>query len=110
MSNDLKNKTCEPCEKGQEPLKGQALKDLTKQIANDWRVVDEHHLKKTYEFDDFRQALDFTNRIGEVAEDQGHHPDIYLTWGKVEVKVWTHKAGGLTENDFIFAAKADDVL
>jgi 4a-hydroxytetrahydrobiopterin dehydratase len=62
------------------------------------------------EFDDFKQALDFTNRVGEVAESEGHHPDIYLTWGKVELKVWTHKIDGLTESDFIFAAKADQAL
>jgi 4a-hydroxytetrahydrobiopterin dehydratase len=107
MTDKLTDKKCKPCEGGVDPLKGDALTGLAKQISNDWNIVDEHHLEKTYEFDDFKQALDFTNRVGEVAENEGHHPDIYLTWGKVELKVWTHKIDGLTESDFIFAAKAD---
>lgn len=110
MTEKLTEKKCKPCEEGAQPLKGDALTDLAKQISKDWNIVDEHHLIKSYDFDDFRQALEFTNRVGEIAEEEGHHPDIYLTWGKVEIKVWTHKAGGLTENDFIFAAKADGVL
>jgi len=109
MGDILTSKKCKPCEEGQEPLKGEALTDLGKQLPKGWAIVDEHHLEKSFEFDDFQQALDFTNRVGEVAESEGHHPDVYLAWGKVELKVWTHKAGGLTENDFIFAAKADDV-
>ena len=60
-----------------------------------------------YKFKNFRQALDFTNRVGELAEEQGHHPDIYLSWGRVKLKIWTHKINGLTESDFIFAAKVD---
>jgi len=109
MSSELAQKKCKPCEEGQDPLKGDALEKLKNQLGNGWEVVDEHHLEKSYEFDDFRQALDFTNRVGEVAEDQGHHPDILLGYGKVELKVWTHKIGGLSESDFIFAAKADEV-
>jgi len=70
-------------------------------------VVDEQHLEKEYRFKDFRTALTFTNRIGELAEAQGHHPDIYLSWGKVRLAIWTHKINGLTESDFILAAKAD---
>ncbi len=72
-----------------------------------WRVVDGHHLEKSYEFPDFRQALDFTNQDGELAEEQNHHPDLFLAWGKVKVSIWTHKIDGLTESDFVFAAKAD---
>lgn len=108
MTEKLADKKCVPCEGGVDPLKGQDLKELAEQISDDWNVVDEHHLVKTYSFDDFKQALDFTNRVGEIAEEQGHHPNICLTWGKVEVKIWTHKVDGLTENDFIFAAKADE--
>jgi 4a-hydroxytetrahydrobiopterin dehydratase len=70
-------------------------------------VVDEHHLHRTFGFSDFRQALSFTNRIGELAEEQGHHPDLCLSWGKVEVSIWTHKIDGLTESDFVLAAKID---
>ena len=110
MSTELANKTCRPCQGDAEPLSGEALEQLQRQLAEGWDVVDEHHLHKTYEFENFRDALDFTNRVGEVAEDQGHHPNICLTWGKVEIRVWTHKIDGLTESDFIFAAKADEAL
>ena len=87
---------------------------LSPPCKNSWvvigRVVDEHHLEKEYGFPDFQTALDFTNRVGEMAEEQGHHPDIYLAWGKVKVTVWTHKIDGLTESDFVFAAKSDQAL
>lgn len=75
-----------------------------------WEVVDGHHLTKTYSFIDFVTALGFVNRVGEVAEQNGHHPDLWLTWGKVRVDVWTHKIDGLTESDFVLAAKCDRVL
>ena len=110
MVSTLAEKKCKPCQGGEDPLKGDALKELQKQLGGDWEVVDEHHLEKTYEFEDFKQALAFTNRVGQVAEKQGHHPDVYLTWGKVELKIWTHKIDGLTESDFVFAAKADNAL
>lgn len=110
MTEALAGKQCKPCRGGESPLKGEDLKKLGDQLSKGWEIVDEHHLRKTYEFDDFRQALDFTNRVGEMAEDQGHHPDIYLGYGNVEIKVWTHKIDGLTESDFIFAAKADQAL
>jgi 4a-hydroxytetrahydrobiopterin dehydratase len=108
MSSTLAGKKCRPCEGGEEPLRGDALSKLHAQLAEGWDVIDEHHLQKSYKFKNFREALDFTNRVGEVAEAEGHHPDIYLSWGKVELKVWTHKIDGLTGSDFIFAAKADE--
>jgi 4a-hydroxytetrahydrobiopterin dehydratase len=92
------------------PLRGAALESLLEQLGNGWQVVREHHLEKEYTFPDFRQALDFTIRLGEVAEAEGHHPDIYLSWGKVRLQIWTHKIDGLTESDFILAAKADRLL
>jgi len=96
---------------GEQPaLKGQEIDALLEQLEKSWKVVDEHHLEKIYQFDNFRQALDFTNRVGEVAEEQGHHPDIFLTYGGVKLEIWTHKIDGLTESDFIFAAKADEAL
>ena len=110
MANKLASKSCTACQGGIPPLKGQELQDMSEQLAGGWLVVDEHHLEKAYTCDDFRQALDFTNRVGEVAEEQNHHPDIYLTYGKVKIQIWTHKIDGLTESDFIFAAKCDDVL
>ncbi len=108
MSSDLAKKTCSACKGGEAPLKGEALDALRDQLGQGWTVVDEHRLEKTYKFADFRQALDFVNRVGEIAEEQGHHPDIGLTYGKVVLQIWTHKVGGLTESDFIFAAKADE--
>ena len=106
--SDLAAKTCIPCQGGVDPLKGSALKDLADQLT-DWSVADEHHLIKTYTFGNFVQALDFTNRVGDLAEEQNHHPDIHLSWGEVRVEIWTHKIDGLTESDFIFAAKCDSV-
>jgi len=108
--SDLATLQCVPCKGGTPPLKGPELDDLLARLGNEWRVVDEHHLEKEFRFKDFRQALDFTIRVGDLAEEQGHHPDIYLAWGKVRVTVWTHKIDGLTESDFIFAAKCDRVL
>ena len=106
----LAQKTCIPCKGGVPPLKGEDLDALQEKLGNDWQINNEHHLEKEYIFADFRQALDFTVKVGEVAENQGHHPDIYLAWGKVKLTIWTHKIDGLTESDFIFAAKADQEL
>lgn len=105
----LAEKHCVPCRGGVPPLTGETLEQLKAQMPG-WQVVDEHHLTKTFAFPDFRTALDFVNRIGAVAEAEGHHPDVYLAWGKVEVKTWTHKIDGLTESDFILAAKIDELL
>ncbi len=106
--SDLASKTCVPCRGGVPPLKGEELRALEKQVDG-WKVVGEHHIVKTFKFPDFRTALDFVNRVGELAEQQGHHPDILLSWGKVEVTTWTHAINGLTESDFILAAKIDQL-
>jgi 4a-hydroxytetrahydrobiopterin dehydratase len=103
---NLAEKHCEPCRGGVPPLKGEALAGMVAQLPG-WNVVAEHHLTKTFTFADFKSALAFVNRVGAVAEAEGHHPDLYLTWGRVEVKTYTHKIDGLTESDFIFAAKCD---
>jgi len=108
--NALAQKECVPCKGGVAPLKGKELAELARQLPTGWRTVKEHHLEKEFQFKDFREALDFTNRVGALAEAQGHHPDIYLTWGKVKLTIWTHKIDGLTESDFIMAAKADALL
>jgi 4a-hydroxytetrahydrobiopterin dehydratase len=108
--SELAAKECIPCRGGVPPLKGKEITDLLAKLGGGWKVVGEHHLEKDYPFKNFREALDFTNRVGEMAEKQGHHPDIYLTWGKVKLTVWTHKIDGLTESDFVFAAKADAAL
>lgn len=105
-SCDLTNKSCVPCAGGVPPLEGEALEALARQVEG-WTVVDGHHLDKTFPFPDFAQALAFTNTIGEIAEAEGHHPDLHLSWGKVRVEIWTHKIDGLTESDFVLAAKID---
>jgi len=89
-------------------LQGQELESLHKQIP-EWQIVNEHHVTRKFTFPDFRKALDFVNRVGELAEQQGHHPDILLTWGRAEVTLWTHKIDGLTESDLIMAAKIDQL-
>ncbi|MBI2319336.1 MAG: 4a-hydroxytetrahydrobiopterin dehydratase [Betaproteobacteria bacterium] len=108
--SDLANKTCVPCMGNVPALRGDEANRLLRQLADGWSIVGDHHLEKKYRFPDFRQALDFVGRIGELAERQGHHPDIHLAWGKVVLTVWTHKIDGLTESDFVFAAKADLAL
>ncbi|MCS7314929.1 MAG: 4a-hydroxytetrahydrobiopterin dehydratase [Bryobacteraceae bacterium] len=93
-----------PCQGGVPPLKGERIAALLTETPG-WRVVDEHHLERVFSFPDFRTALDFVNRVGELAEEEGHHPDLLLSWGRVEVRIWTHKIDGLSESDFILAAK-----
>ena len=104
--SDLAAKTCVPCRGGVPPLRGSELAGLAAQLPG-WKVEGEHHLSRTYSFPDFRQALNFVNRVGEEAEQQGHHPDIFLAWGRVGITLWTHKIDGLTESDFIMAAKIE---
>ena len=106
MTN-LADKECIPCKGGVPPLEGEELERLHRELGNGWELVDGHHLAKSYEFDDFAGALAYTNRVGALAEEVHHHPDIYLTWGKVRLEIWTHKIDGLTESDFVWAAKAD---
>lgn len=107
--SELAKKECMPCKGAVAPLRGREVAELLEVLAAGWRAVDDHHLEKEYRFRDFRAALAFTNRIGELAEAQGHHPDIHLSWGRVRLAIWTHKIDGLTESDFILAAKADQV-
>jgi 4a-hydroxytetrahydrobiopterin dehydratase len=106
--SDLASKTCVPCRGGTPPLKGEELGDLRRQIPG-WEVVEEHHLRRRFRFKNFREALDFVNRVGELAEEQGHHPDVRFGWGYAEVTVYTHKIDGLTESDFILAAKISEL-
>ena len=103
----LSEKECLPCKEGFVPLKGEDLQELFVQLQKGWKVIDEHYLEKEFLFKNFREALTFTNKIGELAESVGHHPDIYLAWGKVKITLWTHKINGLSEADFIFAAKVE---
>jgi 4a-hydroxytetrahydrobiopterin dehydratase len=105
--SDLASRRCVPCKGGVPPLAGRPLEDLLARLGGGWRVVDGHHLAKEYRFKNFVDALAFTNRVGALAEEQQHHPDIHLAWGRVRIEIWTHKIDGLTESDFVLAAKAD---
>lgn len=103
---DLADKTCVPCRGGVPPLAGRELEGLARQVPG-WEVVGEHHLKREFRFTNFREALAFVNRVGTLAEEQGHHPDVSFGWGRAEVVIFTHAINGLTESDFILAAKID---
>ena len=106
--SELAKKHCVPCRGGVPPLRGEPLAALQQNLPS-WKVIEEHHLEKSFLFPDFAKALAFVVRIGAVAEEEGHHPDLGLSWGKVDVKIYTHKIGGLTESDFILAAKIDEL-
>ena len=104
---ELVQKQCIPCRGGIPPLKGDALQALFDQLEKSWEMLDEHHLQKDYAFDSYREAVRFTNLIADLAESEGHHPELLLSFRNVRVSIWTHKIDGMVENDFIFAAKSD---
>jgi 4a-hydroxytetrahydrobiopterin dehydratase len=106
--SDLAQKKCIPCSGGVPRMTAEEIKELHPQVP-DWEAILNHHLRRVFAFDDFAGALEFVNRIGEVAEEEGHHPNITFTWGRVEVEIWTHKIDGLAEADFILAAKIDQL-
>ncbi len=106
----LSAETCVPCRGGVPPLEGEELEQLSLELGRQWQVVEGHHIEKEFQFPDFAEALAFTNRVGEIAEQQGHHPDIHLSWGKVKIEIWTHKIDGLTRSDFVLAAKIEDAV
>lgn len=104
----LADRQCVPCKGGIAPLTGEEIAPLLAQLEG-WSVIDNHHLEKQFKLKNFTEALALVNRVGAIAEEQNHHPDIFLAWGTVGVKIWTHKINGLTESDFVFAAKCDVV-
>jgi 4a-hydroxytetrahydrobiopterin dehydratase len=107
---ELAAQQCIPCRGDVPPLTAAEIEPLHAQLEAGWNVLDGHHLSKTFTFGNFRQALAFVNRVGEMAEDQAHHPDIALAWGRVQIDIWTHKIDGLTASDFIFAARAQTLF
>jgi 4a-hydroxytetrahydrobiopterin dehydratase len=107
MRSSLAAEKCVPCRGGVPPLQGSDLSALQLELGGGWSLIDEHHLEKEFRFRNFAEGLAFTNKVGAIAEAQGHHPDIYLAWGKVRVTIWTHKIDGLTRSDFVLAAKID---
>ncbi len=110
MPSELAQQDCVPCRGGVPPLDSAAIDRLLRQLDGGWKAVGGHHLEKEYSFKNFLEALEFTNRVGAIAEEQRHHPDIHLAWGKVKLTIWTHKIDGLTESDFVLAAKADEAV
>ena len=105
----LSEKDCVPCKGGTPPLTEEESDELSKHIDDDWDVVDNHHLDRIWKFPDFASALEFTVRLGEICEHQDHHADFEVGWGRVRTVVYTHKIDGLTESDFVLAAKFDSV-
>ena len=103
----LADNTCVPCRGGVPPLEAAKAQELLGQLENGWELNSAGHIERMYTFNNFAEALAFVNRLGAVAEAEGHHPDLYLAWGKCKVEIWTHKINGLTESDFFMAAKAD---
>ena len=104
----LTDKNCIPCQGGVPPLTAEEVGNLCPQVP-DWKVDENHHLARSFQFNDFVTALAFVNEVGNVAESEGHHPNIHLTWGQVDISIWTHKIDGLSESDFILAAKIDQL-
>lgn len=105
--SELAKMECVPCKGGIPPMTLEQAAPWLERLGGGWELVDNHHLHKSFRFRDFRQALAFTNQVGELAEQVGHHPDLTLSWGKLGVTIWTHEIGGLSETDFILAAKVD---
>lgn len=108
MSSDLASRRCLPCEGGVPPLAGEELESYARQLP-EWKVVRGHHISRSFSFPDFQSALDFVQQIGQLAEREGHHPELVLRWGMVQVNLWTHKIDGLAEADFVLAAKIEQL-
>ncbi|MDT7042686.1 4a-hydroxytetrahydrobiopterin dehydratase [Candidatus Nitronereus thalassa] len=105
----LADNECVPCRGGVPPVEPAKAQELLRQLEQGWTFNAQGHLEREYAFKNFAEALEFVNKVGAIAEEQGHHPDLHLAWGKCKVEIWTHKIQGLTESDFFFAAKADRV-
>lgn len=110
MNDDLLHKKCVPCEKWMPPIKGDAIKPYLSQLSLEWEVVDDTKIKHVFMFKDFKESMVFVNKIAEIAEAEGHHPDIFISWNKVRITLWTHFIKGLHENDFIMAKKIEALL
>jgi 4a-hydroxytetrahydrobiopterin dehydratase len=106
---ELKNKKCKPCEGGMPPLKKEKIAEYQKQINTDWKLIDNKKISKDYAFVNYRHTIDFVNRVADLAEEEGHHPVMHVYYGKIQIELWTHAINGLSENDFIMAAKIDSL-
>jgi 4a-hydroxytetrahydrobiopterin dehydratase len=105
----LEDQICSACRGDEDPLGEDEILNHLLELGDEWSVVEDHHLERHFEFEDFQEALEFVNKVGEIAEDQGHHPNIEFTWGEATIKLYTHKIDGLHENDFIMAAKIGEL-
>ncbi|MBI4130773.1 4a-hydroxytetrahydrobiopterin dehydratase [Candidatus Roizmanbacteria bacterium] len=110
MTDDLTSKHCVPCEGGVEPISEKAVNEYLQQLSLRWEVVDGKKIRHTFKFKDFKEAMVFINKVAELAESEGHHPDIHIYYNKVTIELWTHAIGGLFDNDFILAAKIEKIL
>lgn len=110
MADDLSKKNCIPCSGKVSTLSAMDVQILLKQLPGDWKINTNAHLEKTYKFKNFQKSMDAANIIANIADKQQHHPDLYISWGKCAVEIWTHACNSLTENDFILAAKIEESL
>jgi 4a-hydroxytetrahydrobiopterin dehydratase len=108
-TTDLADKKCVPCEGGIPPLGEEEVKELEKQVSNDWKVVENKKLFREFSFVNYKHTMDFVNKVALLAEEEGHHPVMHVHFGRVDIELWTHAIDGLSENDFILAAKIDRV-
>ena len=106
----LADKTCIPCKGGVPPLDANSCEVLLQKLGNEWSLNTDGHLYKAYQFNDFTSAMELANQITDIAEQQGHHPDLHISWGSCGVEIWTHKISGLSESDFILAAKIERLI
>jgi 4a-hydroxytetrahydrobiopterin dehydratase len=106
---ELNQKKCKPCEGGVPPLEEKEIKEYMQELNTEWDLIDQKKISKTFQFKNFKEALDFANRVGEIAEEEQHHPDLHVYYGKVTVDLSTHAIGGLSENDFIIASKIENM-
>ncbi len=106
----LHSKSCVPCQSGELPLGKEAEEKLLRDLGGNWQINGKGHLYDLFKFKDFISAMTFANKIGEIAEKEGHHPALMITWGQCSVEIWTHKINGLSENDFILAAKIEEII
>ena len=104
---DLSKKKCKPCEGGVPPLNEKEIAEYRKNISDDWKVIENKKILKEYLFENYRQSIDFVNKVANLAEEEGHHPVMHIFFGRVVIELWTHAIDGLSENDFIMAFKID---
>ncbi len=106
---DLSTKKCKPCEGGVPPLNQKEIAEFKKQVSNEWNVVEMKKINREFSFVNYRHTMEFVNKVADLAEEEGHHPDMNVFYGKVVVELWTHSINGLSENDFIMASKIDKI-